>query len=441
MIDILIPLLIIAILIFLNGLFVAAEFAIVTVPKTRITKLAQKSNDAKRVLDVLKSPDAQNRYITTAQVGITFASLGLGMYGEHTFAVWIEGWLHNLDQIAEPMAHTLGTLLAVGLLTYLHVVLGEMIPKSLSLQSAVSMSILLSVPMRLLEILFKPFVWLLTNIGSFTVRALGIPDSENQVFTSDELEYIIEESLESGLLESSDHIFIDNIFDLQERIIEQAMTPRNRLIAIPCETNWDDVMSLVCESNKTRYPVYEDSLDQIIGVIHIKDLAREAARDNGKQFKLRDHVRPVIFVPESLQLSKLLLRFRKEGLQLAIALDEFGGTAGLITLEDLVEEVVGEIQDEFDEEEHPIIETNPGRLRVRGDVILDELEQLHNLKFGETEANTVGGYIMEKLGRIPKLNDQIKSNKLKLYVDVIDGMAVKWAIIEYPPPSTSNTNS
>jgi CBS domain containing-hemolysin-like protein len=430
-----IPVAIILALTLLNGLFVAAEFAIVAAPKTRIQQLAAGgSATALFVLETLESAEAQNRYITTAQVGITIVSLGLGMYGEHVLADWFLEGLHFLGELAEPTAHSIATLLAIGSMTYLHVVIGEMIPKSLSLQNAERMSILLASPMSLMERIFSPLVWTLTHLGNWIVSLLGIPiaSEDGKLFSSEELEYLIEESLESGLLEHSDHLFIDNIFDLEERIVEQVMTPRNRLKGIPHDSDWASTLALVCESNKTRYPVYQESIDQVIGIVHIKDIARHAANGSEK-FSLSELARPVTFVPDSLHLDQLLIQFRRESLQIAIALDEFGGTAGLVTIEDLIEEVVGEIQDEFDTEEQPIIELRPGLLRVRGNVILEELEQLYDLDIDHEDSNTVGGLVMAMLGRIPVEGDVAEYQGGRYTVESLDGMAVKWLTIEFNP--------
>jgi CBS domain containing-hemolysin-like protein len=356
------------------------------------------------------------------------------MYGEHVLAEWVLSGLHWLGDLAEPTAHSLATILAIGLMTYVHVVVGEMIPKSLSLGNAEKMALLLASPMRVVERIFAPLVWFLTHLGNFVVKLMGIPSAEDGVmlFSSDELEYLVEESLESGLLESADHLFIDNIFDLEERFVEQVMTPRNYLLALPVDSDWDATLEFVCTSNKTRYPVFDESIDNIVGIVHIKDIARQA-RHKQKDFSLAGITRPVVFVPESLHLDQLLIQFRRENLQIAIALDEYGGTAGLITIEDLVEEVVGEIQDEFDLEEQPILELSPGHLRVRGNVILEELDQLYDLDITHEEINTVGGLVMHLLGQIPKAGDMVLFQGIRFTVESLDGMAVKWLVLEFDP--------
>jgi CBS domain containing-hemolysin-like protein len=434
-IEYIIPILIVMVLIFFNGLFVAAEFAIVAAPKLRIEKRArQGSAIAARILKQMEDPIRQNQYITTAQVGITIVSLGLGMYGEHVFAEWLLVPLHNLGWLASPTAHTISAVLAVGLLTYFHVVLGEMVPKSIALEAAESIAIYLSQPMSIAEKIFYPLVKLLNWMSLWVTQMLGIPRrrSRERLFTSDELEFIVEESYAGGLLEPSDQLFIENILDLEERAAEQVMTPRNKLEGIPLTADVQAVMDIICKSTKTRYPVFKDSPDKIVGVFHIKDLARFQVQKGKRIFNLQDFIRPTIYIPEHFPLSDLLIRFRNENHQIAIVLDEFGGTAGIITLEDLIEEVVGEIQDEYDEETLPIEELPGNILRVRGEVILDELNQHYDLAWESPETNTVGGLIMSILGHIPSPNESIMYNDVKIVVEAVEGLIIKSVLVYLP---------
>ena len=431
---VLIPILIIAILILLNGLFVAAEFAIVSAPRTRIAQLAEDGGkSAQHVLKILLEPMLQNRYIATAQVGITVVSLALGAYGEGVLAEWILHLLEDTSIMAEALAHTVATVIAVGVLTYLHVVIGEMIPKTLALQSSERTVLALARPMAVIEIIFFPAVWLLNAIGNRLVRMLGVPPAgeKERLFTPDELEYIVEESMEGGMLDSATQLFIENIFDLPQRTVEQVMTPRTQVVGIPITADVTTVIRFICETRKTRYPVYRDNLDQITGILHIKDFARFQSESPGKPLDLEKLTRPATFIPENLVLDRMLLRFQKERLQLAIVIDEFGGMAGVVSQEDLIEEVVGEIQDEFDREIQPIEIVSDGVLRVRGDLILDELNQLYDIEFGDTEAYTVGGLVMELLGRIPQPNDTVALNDIVFEVESTERLAVQSVIVRY----------
>jgi CBS domain containing-hemolysin-like protein len=429
-----IPSFIILTLILLNGLFVAAEFAIVTASKPKLRKSAERgSKTAETILKIVSSAEAQNQFITTAQVGITLVSLGLGMYGEHVFAEWLVGPLHDLGHLTEAVAHTIATILAVSLLTYLHVVIGEMIPKSFALQSANSTVMVLYQPMNISDKLFSPLVFILNKASFFVLKLFGISlaDSESRLFTPDDLEFIVEESMESELLDPTDHLFIENILDLEERFAEQIMTPRNRIEAIPLSASKDEIFEKICYANKTRYPIYDQTLDNITGVVHIKDFARWQVHHPEEVPDLAQIGRPALFIPETLPLNQLLSRFRDEQEQLAIVLDEFGGFSGIVSLEDLIEEVVGEILDEFDQETLPIDELEGGLLRVRGDVILGELEQLYNFKWDqEIEAITIGGLVMAALGDIPQPGDELVIGNASIKVEEIEGLAVKTVLIK-----------
>lgn len=439
MVEVVIPLLIISVLIFLNGIFVAAEFSIVAVPRTRVAQLAEEGHSAAQItLKTLLEPVLQNRYIATAQVGITIVSLALGMYGEHIVAEWFfELFAHSwqlTEQAVEALAHTAATVLAVGALTYLHVVIGEMIPKTLALQAPEPTVLNLAYLMSGLERLFFPLVVVLNGLGDWIVRLLGIspPEHSERLFTSDELEYLIEESSEKGILEPSEQLFIENIFDLEKRTVEQVMTPRTQIIGLPSQASEADVLKRVCGTRKSRYPIYEGSLDQITGILHIKDLARFLSREKAEKLDLKQLARPVLFLPASLHLIQALARFRKEAVHFAVVLDEYGGTAGIISLEDLVEEVVGEIQDEFDREIQPIQELEAGVLRVRGDVILDELNQLYDLNLESDKAYTIGGLVMALLDRIPTSRDKIQYQGLTLEVEAVDRLTVQSVLLHLP---------
>lgn len=432
--DFLIPVIILSILIILNGVFVAAEFAIVASSKTRVEKLAQGGSPiAKNLLEIFNDPNLQNRFIATAQVGITIASLGLGMYGELILAEWFLVFFKNLRSLAEPLAHTMATITAVGLLTYFHVVIGEMIPKSIALQSPEKTALFLGRIMAWLEKLFYPVVWILNKTALLITKLLRIDilDNSSRVFTSYELEYIVKESSFSGLLEQSDKLFVENILDLQARTLEDVMTPRNHVFGIPASSGAETVIELVCKSKKTRYPIYKEDLDQITGILHIKDIARYQANQADDNFNLHEFSRPTTFIPESKSLDKVLAQFRLDQLQIAIVIDEFGGTAGIVTLEDILEEVVGEILDEFDQETIPIEVISNNILKVRGDVILDELNQLHALGIMHSDAHTIGGLAVMLLGHIPKPGEKVKYQNIVIEIDKVDKLAVTSVLLHH----------
>ncbi|MDQ7030745.1 MAG: hemolysin family protein [Ardenticatenia bacterium] len=432
-----VPIAIIAVLIFLNGLFVAAEFALVAAPRARLTQLAEQgSKAAQHVLDTLRHIDRQNLYLATAQVGITVVSLGLGMYGEHTVAEWLEGGLERVAHLAEPTLRALASALAVGVLTYFHVVVGEMVPKSIALQSADRTAIRLVLPMRIMQKLLWPIVTPLNAISNLVMHVIGVPPpgAHAHLFSPEELEYLVEESYRQGMMARDKHLFIENIFDLRERTVGHVMTPRPKIVGLPVGAERDRLVAIICEHRFSRYPVYEDDLDHIVGVLHVKMLARWLAEHGeDQQPDLRRLAHPAHFVPETLSLTEMLTRFRKEPTQMAIVFDEFGGTAGLITLEDVVEEVLGEIEDEFIQETTPPFrELAPGRLIVRGDVLLQELQQLYDVNLEHPEADTVSGLIMAVLGKIPEVGDEGHYRHVHFTVQAVDNRAVQAVLLEWP---------
>lgn len=429
------PVFIITFLILLNGVFVAAEFAIVAVPRTRIKRMAEAgSTIAAKVLVILNDPERRNRFITTAQVGITIASLGLGMYGEDVLAGWFVELLGGLGWLTEPLAHTLAIIIAVGMLTYMHVVIGEMIPKSMALQSSIKTISALAVPITIIEKIFSPIVWIL-NKASFAIMDMmgyDISNQQSRLFTPAELEYVVAQSSMEGELDEADRLFVENIFDMRDRTAEQVMTPRNRVVAISDRSDLSKILAVVCDTVKTRYPVYDKDIDQIVGILHIKDLIRFKSKNGKKKLDLQKMIRPTIFIAESLSLLATLQRFRLESIQMAVVVDEFGGTAGIVTLEDLIEEVVGEIQDEFDVEIAPIEEVSAGLIKVRGDVILDELNQHYDLGFEHEEAKTIGGLVMAELGKIPEGGEELEYAGVKIKVTEIGEHSVKRVELTLP---------
>lgn len=432
----LLPTLIIFLLIILNGLFVAAEFAIVSAPYARIARKAETGDAAaRRVLPVLQEPRLRDRYIAAAQIGITIASLGLGMYGEATVARWLEAPLARLGLFSPAAVHTVAFVLALSALTYLHVVLGEMIPKSLAIQSAEATALQLAAPMTLMQRLLAPLVFSLNALGNLITRLIGVPaaGSHDRLYSAAELEYLMEESVSGGALQPLEQVVLENIFDFSERTVGQAMTPRNRIVGLPLAASGADVRDTVLAAPFTRFPVFDGSMDSIVGVVHIKALARHLAQEDAA-IDLAALLAPPLFVPESAALQETLTLMRQRGMQMAIVIEEYGGVAGLITLEDIVEEVVGEIRDEFDQELPPFQELGAGVVRVRGDLILEELNQHYDLTLDMEDVDTVGGLIMALLGRVPVAGDRVETGGIHFQVEEVAGMAVQIAQVTWEQP-------
>ena len=440
--EYLLPVAIIAALIFFNGLFVAVEFAVVASSRARMSQLANEgSSSAAKVMRVLTDPTGQTRFIIMAQLGITLSSLGLGMYGEHTIAEWILSLLEHYGVerglISVAAAHSAALVLAIGVMTYLHVVLGEVMPKSLALQAPESTALRVIGPVWFIERVFSPAIFVLNVIARAITRACGVPErsAHDHMVSPQDLEMIVEESSEEGLIAPSEQLYIENILDMRERTVGQVMTPRTRIEGISVDESERAILQLVCASHHSRYPIYDGDLDQIRGFFHVKDLARHLQRGtDGGPLDLRKMAqsRPVIVVPETLSLDQMLGRFRAEKGALAVVIDEFGGTAGIVTFEDLLEEVVGEIQDEFDAERAPFETVSERRLRVDGSLLLDELNQHFDIDYDEEEVDTVGGLIMSRLGRIPAVGDVVELNGVRYIVEQVAGRAVDSVLVELP---------
>ncbi len=434
---------VIAILIVLNGLFVSAEFAILGARASRMEQLAQEGNaTAARLIKLLESSELQNRYLATAQLGITVVTIGLAMYAEPQVAALLEPWLARWFGItSEAALHTVGYFVSIGLLTYLHVVLGEMAPKSVALAEANTVALWLDRPMRILQLIFAWPIRFLNWVGQLLLRLVGVPltPSLARLYSSEEIEQIVTESTEGGLLSEGAQEMIQNIFDFSERTVGEVMTPRPKVEALPVDIPYEELVRLTATSRRSRFPVYDGDLDHVIGILHLKDLIRCHVNQSGP-CSLRDLVRPAPIAPEDLRVEALLTAFKRQRIHMAIVLDEFGGLAGIVTLEDLVEEVVGEVRDEFDVEPEPYVEIAPGLLEVTGDYLLDYLKG--DVYLGEEEdlpeVDTVGGLIVTRLGRPAEVGDVVTLTEgVSLTVLAVDGRAVGRVRVVFPALKTS----
>lgn len=438
-----VPLMVIFLLILLNGLYVASEFAIIGVRATQMEQSVKDGNKkAQDVLDVLESRPRQDQYIATAQLGITIASLGLAMYGEPTISHFIEAYLTGWFGMSESLANAVGYFIALSLLTYLHVVVGEMVPKTLALTDASGAAMRLSRTMGISQAILSIPVRVLNGIGNLLLRLFRVPPAHGQsrLLAPEELELVVTESAEVGLIEEDAEEMIRNIFDFSDRTVGQVMTPRTKVQAIPLDIPIDELLALVTESRHSRFPVYDGDLDHIVGILHLKDLIRQCLKPS-TTFDLRLILRDAPAVPEDQLVETLLAVFKQQRLHLAVVLDEFGGLDGIVTLEDLVEEVVGEVRDEFDLEKEPYVELGPGVLEVAGDYLVDDLiEEVYlGPQTSLPDVETVGGLIITQLGRPPKVNDEVVYNDNVIFkVLDVDRLAVARVRIEFPSPDQSN---
>jgi CBS domain containing-hemolysin-like protein len=425
---------IIILLVLINGLFVAAEFAIIGVRPSRVEQLAREgSRSARWVRQVVSDRTKTDAYIATAQLGITLASLGLGMYAEPAIAHLVEGPLQRWFGLSEGAIHTASFLLALGLVTYLHVVVGEMVPKSLALQNAERTVLMLTNPMRVMGKVFGPAVSALNRIGLWTLRLLRVPPPGHgsRLYSLDELEMIVSESYAGGLLEGREQELVANILDFGQERVVQVMTPRPMMVAIPVTIGEEHLLEIYDHTPFSRLPVFGRDIDDVLGILHLKDLVRQQL--SGKAFDLRALLRQVPFVPENLPIQTMLASFREQHQHMAIVIDEHGGTLGLVTLEDVLEEVVGEVRDEFDlEEEDPLVVLEPGHLLAQGTVLIEDVAELAPLGPHEYDVHTIGGLVLAELGRRPEVGDEVTFGRVTLRVEGMDGLTITLVSARYP---------
>ncbi len=423
-----VPLLVIAVLILLNALFVAAEFAFVGAPRTSIEqRAAQGDRRARRVHAILRDPRSQDRYLATAQLGITLASLGLGMYGERIVAEWLVGPLEALGADRVIAAHAIASVVAVALLTYVHIVLGEMVPKSLALQGAERAALALMPIMTWIRIALFPLIVLLNAIGNGVLRLMGVVrqrGSVEQYHTAEELRFVVRESLEGGKLGRESGRVVQELLAFGDLTAGEVMVPRVLIEGIPLGATSEELAERFAASPHTRYPVYRDDLDDVVGILHVKDVLRLALEGEAVT---EEHVRTIPYLPETAHLDAVLTAMRREHTQLAIILDEHGGTAGMLTVEDLFEEVVGEINEGG---ETPQTWTDAdGRLHVAGTVRIDEVGDLYDAVLEHEEVDTVSGLVLMLLDRPPRIGDVVIYANVAFEVTRVEGHGVAECVV------------
>jgi len=429
---------VIALLVAVNGVFVAAEFAILTAPRSSISRLASGgSRAASLVLYIQNDQRRQDRYIATAQLGITAASLGLGMYGEHKIADWLSPWLAGLGWFQEAAAHSAAAILAVLLITYLHIVLGEMVPKSLALFRPEKTAMAVSTPMLQASRIGYPLIAALNGVGNLILLLLRVPlvTDSTHIRTPQELEMIVEESHESGVLGEQESELIVNLLHFSDIPVRKVMVPRTSVIGIPVNSDVQSAVQIAVQARHTRYPVYGDSLDDIRGILHVKELCRELRQAPEQQALSRAMRRPV-FVPEQLTVEGLLLEFQRAGSQIAVVIDEYGGTSGIVTLEDVLEEIFGEVQDEFDEEEDEVVRFGDRAAVVAGMLRLDEFAEEFGVDLSREGIDTVGGLVMAELGHPPSVGDTVTVEGITMRVLRLERLAVARVRVDLPDSGT-----
>jgi CBS domain containing-hemolysin-like protein len=418
-------------LVLANGFFVAAEFSLVSVRRTRIAELvAQGSQNALWVQKALENPD---RVIAATQLGITLASLGLGWLGEPAVAHLLEPLIRLFPlNIQSELSHSIAVGLAFVAITFLHVVVGELAPKSIALQSPEGTSLVVARPTIWTEWIFKPAIWALNGTGNILLRLVGVhPASGHELAHSvEELKMLVTASTEEGVVESEESEMLHAVFDFGELFVRQVMIPRTEIMAFEADLTLRESIEIATNSTFTKFPVYEDVLDNIIGVVHIKDLLRAQLDPENAECKARSLVREALFIPENTLVRSVLRLFRARRQHIAIVLDEYGGAAGLVTLEDLMEEIVGEVSDPFDAVQPEIQALPDGSVVIDGLALIEEVNEALGLEFHDPHYDTIAGYFLGVIGRIPDVNDEITlKDGIRMKVTAMDGMRIKRLVL------------
>ena len=420
--EIALRLLAVILLVLANAFMVAAEFALVGARRSRIDALAARGNATAKV--VQHTISHLDKYISATQLGITLASLGLGWIGEATLAVMIDEALAAFGYEAPGIAvHSVAAITTAFLIiTFLHIVLGELMPKSLALIHPEVVSMWVVRPLRWFAELMRPFIWVLNGTANGLLRIIGLRPIEEaaRVHSPEELRLLVMQTTQHGLLDESDRAMLAGVFDFHFKKSRDVMRPRTEIVAIAADASETEVWDTIRRERYSRYPVFGESLDDIVGVFLAKDLW---LHDQAKPFSLRDMVREPLFVPDSRPAERVLDDLRRTRAHMAIVLDEYGGTAGIVTMEDLVEEVVGDIADEYDLATRTSVMSD-GVLELAGSLSLIDVRSDHNIPIPEGSWSTLGGYVFSRLGRLPRVGDRVKFPGGELEVVAMDGRRV-----------------
>ncbi|MFN3429531.1 MAG: hemolysin family protein [Candidatus Sericytochromatia bacterium] len=415
-----------------NGFFVAAEFALVSVRLTRIEQLAEEGNRAARI--VLRAKHDPNRFLSAAQIGITLASLALGWVAEPTVAAVLMAGFHAAHiGLSEAVLHTIATVITFIMITFLHIVLGESIPKGFALNRTEPTVLLTAFPMEWMAIFTTPFIRVLNASSVWLMNRMGIEatSAHHMVYTEDELKRIVTASHEVGILEAEEQAMLHKVFAFSDRVAREVMVPRPDIKMVPADATWEQLMALVEAHGYTRYPVYEHDADHILGFLHLKDLFAHMARARSPEaFALRDILREILFVPETKPIVDLLNDFKTGRHRMAIVMDEYGGTVGLVTPQNLVEEIVGQVGDEFSEPHREVEQVAPGRYRITGSLRIDEFNQRFDAELPTDEYDTMAGWVFGTLGREAHLDDSIEIESCSFTVDQLQGHRITSILFE-----------
>jgi CBS domain containing-hemolysin-like protein len=411
----------VAALVLLNGFFVAAEYALVTVRRTRLQEMVAEGNRrAKQVLGLTAVPP---RFIAAMQLGVTVTSLAIGALGEQA-----------LTELFDPV---MATALAVSLLllTFFHVVVGELVPKGISLGHSERTALLVAPPVRLFFFVFKPLIWFLQKSSDVTLRLLGLepPGADGAVYSEAELKLLLERSTVEGELEEEEQEMLYKVFDFADKEAADVMVPRPEVVVVAADLPPEECLSKVLDSPYTRFPVYRETPEHIVGVLHLRDLLN-AMNDRGiAGVQIEEILRRPYIVPETKDIAALLTEFRRTNQHMAIVVDEYGDMEGIVTLEDVIEEIVGEIEDEFDLPDESVEKLDDGRIRIDGTFPIDDFNEQFGSELPIEDYHTMGGYVFGLLGRAPLAGDQLEDDALRFTVIDLEGSRIDRLEIEFLP--------
>jgi magnesium and cobalt exporter, CNNM family len=421
-------LIIVLVLVLGNAIFVAAEYALVTGRRSRLEERAERGGRGART--ALRLMDDPVRFISTVQVGITISAILLGAIGEPLLSGLVE----------PPLSATLSFLFAFAILTYLSVVLGELVPKAVALQKAEPLAIALAIPLDWLARITHPLVWLLQMSANMVLRVLRVkPAPAGMIaYTREDIRHSVAAAEDVGEFQEAEEEMLYKVFDFASKEVSAVMVPRPEVVAISVDMRPEDALATVVDSPFTRYPVFRDSLDEIVGVLHVRDLFA-AMHDFGiANVSLEAIVRPAFVVPETKDLAALLADFRREKQHMAIVIDEYGAMEGIATLEDLLEEIVGEIEDEFDLPDTSVERVDENRIRIEGTYTIDDFNEKFGTELAQEDFNTMAGLVFGELGRAPEVGDSVTTDGLRLTVLEIEGSRIMRIEVEFGVETPAN---
>jgi CBS domain containing-hemolysin-like protein len=423
-------LLAIVVLLLFNGFFVAAEFALVRSRRTRLDAMAR-GGDAKARL-ALRASGNLPRLLSASQLGITLASLALGWVAESTLGEVLAGWFGSLPfAIEQSLRVSFGAIVALASVTYLHVVFGELAPRAVALNHPEHFARWLAPPLMVFAWLVTPFIAVLNRSSQAVLKVFGQRGDmlEEPVHSPDELRLIVEQSQEGGAIPAQDADLIEGVFEFSEKNAREVMTPRTDVVAMPIDATLDEALAIVEENAFSRYPAYDDSIDHIVGLVLAKDLLR-VLRSPPQDFTVESIMRPVHVVPGSREVEEVLADFKRLKEHMAVVLDEYGGTAGIVTMEDLLEEIVGEILDEYDEPAPPEAPNAEGETLVPGSLHIGELNERFGLTVPHEDYTTIGGFVFGSLGRLPVVGDRVSASGAVFTVREMDGRRIETVAVD-----------